>query len=123
MLGGGMRQAGVLAAAGNVALNTMIDRLAEDHVNAKRLASELSLIESITIAQKNVQTNIVLFTVAPELSAAKFIAKLNEQGLKISPRGGNLFRAVTHRMISENDVDEALSRIKSVISQLKSAGG
>ncbi len=87
MLGGGMRQAGVLAAAGIVALQTMIARLAEDHANAKRLASGLALIKGITIAQKNVQTNIVYFTIAPELSAVKFITNLTERGVKVEPEG------------------------------------
>jgi threonine aldolase len=68
MLGGGMRQAGILAAAGIVALNTMIDRLAEDHTNAKRLYQGLASIRGIIPAQDNVPTNIVMFDISPGIS-------------------------------------------------------
>jgi threonine aldolase len=114
MLGGGMRQAGVLAAAGIVALETMVNRLAEDHANAKRLAQGLARIKEITLYQDDVPTNIVMFALSPELSASEFTEALLKSGVKISPRGGNLFRAVTHRMISSSDIDEAVTLIKTV---------
>jgi threonine aldolase len=113
MLGGGMRQAGVIAAAGIVALETMIDRLADDHANAKRLAQGLSRIKGIALAQESVETNIVMFELSPELAVSEFINGLKEKGVKVGSRGGNLFRAVTHRMISTKDIDEALTRIET----------
>jgi threonine aldolase len=113
MLGGGMRQAGVLAAAGIVALETMVNRLAEDHVNAKRLAQGLARIQEITLYQDDVPTNIVMFALSPELSTTEFIEALLKSGVKVSSRGGNLFRAVTHRMISSSDIDEAITLIKT----------
>jgi threonine aldolase len=118
MLGGGMRQAGILAAAGIVALDTMVNRLAEDHDNAKRLAQGLARIKEITLYQDDVPTNIVMFTLSPELSTSEFIEALLKSGVKIGARGGNLFRAVTHRMISPSDIDEAVTLIKTVCSVL-----
>ena len=114
MLGGGMRQAGVIAAAGIVALDTMVDRLAEDHANAKRLALGLADIKAITLNRNNIPTNIVMFELSPELPVAEFAAGLERAGVKVGLRGGNLFRAVTHRMVSSADVDEAVVRIKKV---------
>ncbi len=119
MLGGGMRQAGVLAAAGIVALETMVDRLANDHANAGRLASGLNSIKGISLAQKDVPTNIVMFDLSPEFSVDKFIRGMNKKGVKVGSRGGNRFRAVTHRMISAEDVDEALERIDTVVHSLQ----
>jgi threonine aldolase len=118
MLGGGMRQAGIIAAAGIVALKTMVDRLEEDHANARRLAQGLADIEGITLAQDNIPTNIVMFDLSPELSVDEFIESLEKVGVKVGSRGGNLFRAVTHRMVSSSDVDEALMHIRAVCSRL-----
>lgn len=118
MLGGGMRQAGVIAAAGIVALETMVNRLAEDHVNARRLAQGLVSIEGITLAQDDIPTNIVMFHLLPELSVVKFVEGLEKAGVKIGLRDGRPFRAVTHRMVSSSDVDEALTRIEAVCRRL-----
>ena len=97
----------------------MVERLAEDHVNAKRLADRLSGIKGIGLDTDSVKTNIVIFSVTPDLSAAKFVEGLKEAGVLVVPRGGNLFRAVTHRMIASSDVDEALVRINKTCSGLK----
>jgi threonine aldolase len=118
MLGGGMRQAGVLAAAGIIALETMVDRLAEDHIHAKKLAQGLSEIPGITLAQDSVSTNIVMFDLSVDLSSPKFMEGLQKAGVKIGSRGRNLFRAVTHRMISAADVDESVSRISKICRDL-----
>jgi threonine aldolase len=118
MLGGGMRQAGVIAAAGIVALETMVDRLAEDHDNAKRLAQGLASIKGITLAQDDVPTNIVMFHLSPELSVVEFREGLQKAGVKIGLRDGRPFRAVTHRMVSASDIDEALTRIETVCRKL-----
>lgn len=118
MLGGGMRQAGVIAAAGIVALETMIDRLTDDHTNAKRLVKGLSRIKGIMPARETVETNIVMFDLSPELSVSEFTNGLTKKGVKVGSRGGNLFRAVTHRMISTKDIDEALTRIETICKKL-----
>ena len=119
MLGGGMRQAGIIAAAGIVALETMIDRLAEDHSNARRLAEGLASIKGITLAQDEIPTNIVMFNLSPELSVAEFVEGLERAGVKVGLRDGHPFRAVTHRMVSSSDIDEALTRIEAVCRGLR----
>jgi threonine aldolase len=119
MLGGGMRQAGVIAAAGIVALETMVERLAEDHANAKRLAKGLAGIKGITLAQDDIPTNIVMFHLSPELSFVEFMKGLEKAGVKIGLRDGRPFRAVTHRMVSSSDIDEALTRIEAICRRLR----
>jgi len=119
MLGGGMRQAGVIAGAGIVALETMIDRLAEDHANARRLAQGLTGIRGITLAQDDIPTNIVMFHLSPELSVVEFMEGLEKAGVKIGLRDGRPFRAVTHRMVSSSDIDGALTRIEAVCRRLR----
>ena len=119
MLGGGMRQAGVIAAAGIVALETMTDRLAEDHANARRLAQGLAGIRGITLAQDDIPTNIVMFHLSPELSVVEFMEGLEKAGVKIGLRDGRPFRAVTHRMVSSSDIDGALTRIEAVCRRLR----
>jgi len=121
MLGGGMRQAGVIAAAGIVALETMVDRLAEDHANARRLAQGLAGIKGIRLAQDEVPTNIVMFHLSPELSVVEFVESLDKAGVKIGLRDGRPFRAVTHRMVSSSDIDEVLTRIERVCRGLHRA--
>jgi threonine aldolase len=112
MLGGGMRQAGVIAAAGLVALSSMIERLAEDHANARRLAAGLAELSGIGIDSGRVETNIVMFEPPPEVEAPRFIEALGSQGVKFTYPGGRRVRAVTHRHISALDIDDALGRIK-----------
>ena len=119
MLGGGMRQAGIIAAAGIVALETMVDRLAEDHSNARRLAQGLAGIKGIKMAQDDISTNIVMFDLSPELSVVEFVEGLEEVGVKIVQLDGELLRAVTHYMVSSSDIDEALTRIKTVCRGLR----
>jgi threonine aldolase len=117
MVGGGMRQAGIIAAAGIVALETMVTRLAEDHGNAHRLAKGLTDIPGISIPHE-VQTNIVMFETPLAISAPDFMQQMNTRGVKLHHRGGNRYRAVTHRMISSDDIDEALSRIELGLKEL-----
>lgn len=121
MLGGGMRQAGVVAAAGIVALETMVDRLAEDHVNARRLAAGLAGVKGITLTQDDIPTNIVMFDLRRESSAVEFKKGLDRAGVKIGFRDGGPFRVVTNRMVSSSDVDEALARIEAVCGELRRA--
>ncbi|MFW6105461.1 MAG: low-specificity L-threonine aldolase [Chloroflexota bacterium] len=119
MLGGGMRQVGIIAAAGIVALETMVDRLAEDHANARRLAEGLANIKGINLAQDEIPTNIVMFNLSPELSVNEFTEDLEREGVKVGLRDGRPFRAVTHRMVSSSDIDEALTRIEAVCRTLR----
>jgi threonine aldolase len=119
MLGGGMRQAGIIAAAGSIALETMVDRLAEDHSNARHLAEGLSSIKGITLAQDDIPTNIVMFQLSPELSVVEFMEGLERVGVKIGLRDGHPFRVVTHCMISSSDIEEALARIEAVCDALR----
>ncbi len=118
MLGGGMRQAGIIAAAGITALETMVERLEEDHANAYRLAQGLGQITGITLAQKDIPSNIVLFDLSQGLSVAEFVESLKNKGVLVGSRGDNLFRAVTNRMVSAADIDEALAAVESVCRTL-----
>jgi threonine aldolase len=93
--------------------------LEEDHANAKRLAQGLSQIEGIKLAYTAIPTNIVFFDLLPEISGAIFTAELNNVGVKVGNRGRNLFRAVTHRMVSEKDIDEAVVKIAGVCKKLQ----
>lgn len=116
MLGGGMRQAGVIAAAGLVALDTMLDRLPVDHANAKRLAAGLSKISGVTCSPEKTVTNIVMFGVAPHVPPDALVEGLRERGVRLAHREGPRFRAVTHRMIETEDVDRALDAIREVVT-------
>ena len=118
MLGGGMRQAGVIAAAGIVALQKMVDRLAEDHANAKRLAQGLSGIPGIIIDPDKIQTNIVIFEPPTSISALDFILQMKTRGVGFNTLGGRTVRAVTHRMLTNQDIDEALSRINDFVKEI-----
>ncbi|MDF2501731.1 MAG: L-threonine aldolase [Anaerosporomusa subterranea] len=109
MLGGGMRQAGVLAAAGIVALTQMVDRLAEDHGNAAYLAEAIGNC-GFGIDLTTVETNIVIFDVSPlTLHIEQFVRDLNARGVKANQFGAAKVRMVTHQGISRDDVDYAIS--------------
>ena len=118
MLGGGMRQAGVIAAAGIVALQKMVNRLAEDHATAQLLASGLAQVPGVTIQPREVQTNIVIFESPATIPGAEFVQRLDAQGVRLLHRSGRRVRAVTHRMVGAADIDEALSRIKLLVKEL-----
>ena len=120
MVGGGMRQAGILAAAGLVALDTMVDRLAEDHQNARRLAAGLANINGLTVDADTIQTNIVIFDVDESVGTAPdFIKAMATAEVQVSYPGERAVRMVTHRHISGDDVEEALSRTSKVVRDLK----
>ena len=120
MLGGGMRQAGVLAAAGIVALDTMIDRLAEDHTHAHRLAEGLAQVPGVGINPERFQTNIVFVDVDPILgSVPEFMGRLSQEGVKVSYPGERRFRMVTHRHITTEDIDAAIGVAASVAREMQ----
>jgi threonine aldolase len=110
VLGGGMRQAGVLAAAGIVALTSMIERMAEDHANARALAEGMGLVAGINVQPVARRTNMVVIELDGDSSAARrFQAAMKERGVLISPRGGNSFRCVTHHGIARADIDRTVA--------------
>ena len=117
-LGGGMRQAGILAAAGLVALEEMPARLGDDHANARFLAQELSQIKGISIDSTKVETNIVIFDIADSgLSAAEFSAKLKERGVRMNGIGGSLIRAVTHYDACRSACEQAVAGIRAALTK------
>ena len=116
MLGGGMRQAGVIAAAGVVALESMVERLAEDHSNARKLALGLGKIPGIAIDPDSLPTNLVFFTV-PEGNSLELARRLGERGVKVGPREDSKWRMVTHYGINADDIDYALEVIEAVFRE------
>jgi threonine aldolase len=111
-LGGGMRQAGVIAAAGLWALDHMVERLADDHANARALAEALAEVPGLALAQETVSTNIVLVDVSGlGLSAKEACARFKAAGVLASPFGATIVRFVTHDGIGRADVLEAARRI------------
>jgi threonine aldolase len=115
MLGGGMRQAGIIAAPGIIALNSMVDRLIEDHENARLLAVGLSKMPGIIIDLKKVQTNIVRFDLDGNIDGPAFIEKLAQQGIKAFCLPGYGIRMVTHRHISEDDINYTLATVGQML--------
>lgn len=115
MVGGNMRQAGPLAAAGIVALETMVDRLAEDHQNAKRLAEGFQRIDASLCDPKEVETNLVRMDVRKSgRPAAQWSADLKTKGVLVAPADIHTLRFVTHRHISAPDVDAAVGAFASL---------
>ena len=114
MLGGGMRQAGILAAAGIVALTSHVERLAEDHDHAAFLARELSEIAGIRIDLDAVQTNMV-FMETPAPSSALLTSFLKDHGILVSGRGS--FRLVTHLDITASDIQKVIDAVKEFFIQ------
>ncbi|HUS69737.1 MAG TPA: low-specificity L-threonine aldolase [Anaerolineae bacterium] len=116
MVGGGMRQAGVLAAAGIIALTEMVDRLAEDHENARMLAEGLTGMKGIRLELHGVQTNMVFFTLlADGIAPAELRSALEGERVKFGYYGGGLFRAVTHHGIEQEDVQYAVDAFQRVM--------
>jgi threonine aldolase len=119
VLGGGMRQAGIIAAPGIIALEKMIDRLEEDHRNARRLAEGIAKIEGIAVNMERVQTNMVLYDisglgVADEL----FLSKLKEKGVLALTSAKNKVRMVTHRGIEKEHIGKAIAAVENVANEL-----
>jgi len=118
MLGGGMRQAGVIAAAGIVALEKMIDRLKEDHQNAKYIGEEINKAEGLNVNLDSVQTNMVYCNIEKlKISPAGFVEELNREGVQVLPVEPNKIRIVTNRHISKEDAIETVRVIKKVAAK------
>jgi threonine aldolase len=115
LLGGGMRQAGVLAAAGLIALEESPKRLHEDHANARRLSEGLAEIDGVAIDPEKVATNIVIFDVSKaKVAPATICSGLAARGVLASPFG-TAIRMVTHYDVSRKDIDTALNEVRSIM--------
>ncbi len=120
-LGGGMRQAGVLAAAGLIALEEMPKRLQEDHANARLMAEALHHTEGVEVDPETVETNIVIFRLAGALTPAELIARLKARGVLVSSVGPQLVRLVTHRDVGRGDCIRACEILTEEIEAAASA--
>ncbi|MBI3635848.1 MAG: aminotransferase class I/II-fold pyridoxal phosphate-dependent enzyme [Candidatus Rokubacteria bacterium] len=117
MLGGGMRQAGILAAAGIVSLQTMVDRLAEDHANARALAEGVAKCPGVTVDLASVQTNIVIFRVDRASRAEELVNGCAARKVKIHAMGPTAIRCVTHKDVDAEDITRALDAIREITSR------
>lgn len=116
VVGGGMRQAGVLAACGIVSLTEMVERLGDDHAHARDLAERLNAMEGINLDLDDVHTNIVYFEVDPgRMTAVQLAAGLQERGVFMNPIDGTRLRAVLNCDVSREDVGEAAAAIQDVL--------
>jgi threonine aldolase len=121
-MGGGMRKAGLAAAAGIVALETMVERLAEDHDNALALAQGLSGIPGVGIDMEGVQTNIVMVDVSGIVSDAQVVkTALEERGVRVSQTLRHAVRMVTHFGITRGDIEQTIKVFREVVQSLASA--
>lgn len=122
MLGGGMRQAGVLAAAGLCSLNEMVERLHEDHANARLLAEGLSGLPSIEVDTARVETNMVFADCLPPLTAQRLEAICAQRGVRIDHATAQRVRMVTHRGVTREDVEYAIGAIRQALRSEVAAG-
>jgi len=119
VLGGGMRQAGVIAAAAIVALEQMVDRLAEDHQNARILAEGLAETRGFAIDLESVESNLVYFEVNdPSIDPDRLVKALAAEGVRLNPADGTRFRAVTHYGIERKDIEAALATLRRVAREM-----
>lgn len=116
LLGGGMRQAGTIAAAGIVALEQMVERLAEDHAHARLLVEALIEMPDVRIDPATVQTNLVVFRLNPERwTPATFITAMREHGILLGGFGDDRLRFATHYGISRADIDKTIAAARQVL--------
>lgn len=116
LLGGGMRQVGIIASAGIVALEEMIERLEEDHILAKQFAIGLSEIKGIDINPEDVETNIIIFKICKNgMDAPKFIERLREKGILTLAISEDEVRFCTHKDVNEKDVERALKACREIL--------
>jgi len=114
-LGGGMRQVGILAAAGLIALEQMPARLHEDHANARLIAEALSHLDCVEIDVDAVETNIVIFKLIGEMNANELVDRLKTRGVLISTVGPNAIRLVTHHDVSRSDCVAAVEALSAEV--------
>jgi len=119
MLGGGMRQAGVIAAPGIIAIEKMVERLKDDHANARLLAVGLSRIEGIAVDLPRIQTNIVVYDVSGVgVDAKQWVAELKKYGVKAGAQEVGRVRMVTHRGIEKEDIEYTLETAEKVAKEI-----
>jgi threonine aldolase len=117
VLGGGMRQAGIIAAAGIVAIEQMVERLSEDHENARRLAEGLADVEGLSLGGlEKVRTNIVYMDLTSGMSSHEAVWKLLKAGVRILAAGPHRLRAVTHYQITAGHVDKAVAIFRKIFT-------
>jgi threonine aldolase len=115
-LGGGMRQAGILAAAGIVSLSEMIERLEEDHVRAKKLALAIHELPGITLNPDHVETDIIIFGFNhPNMSIPEFLEILGKKKILALATSGKRIRFVTHKDIDDEDIDRAITAFREIL--------
>jgi len=115
-MGGAMRQAGIIAAGGIYALRHHVNRLAEDHAHARRLAEGLAALPGIAIDPAAVETNLVFFDVTGALDAAAAVERLAARGILMGAMGPRTIRAVTHLDVSGPQVEQALAAARAVFT-------
>ncbi len=115
MLGGGMRQAGVLAAAGLVSLDHMVERLRDDHANARRLGEGLQGLTAIEVDCSRIQSNMVFGDCRPPLTASEFIERCRVEGVLLDQASPQRWRMVTHRGVSADDIDYAVDAVRRLL--------
>lgn len=124
MLGGGMRQAGVIAAPGVVALDSMVDRLADDHANARRLGEALDQMPGVIVDLGTLQTNIVVADFSETgWTAAEVVDAVAQRGVKVASVGPFLVRMVTHRGVTSDQVSQAIDVFQGVLTRAEIAVG
>lgn len=116
LLGGGMRQAGVIAAAGVVALEQMVGRLSDDHATARRLAEGLADMSGLCVDLDTVQTNLVFVDTDSPKSAPEIAAALREDGVRINVFGDTRFRFATHYCVDMNDIERVLQSVHRALN-------
>jgi len=116
VLGGGMRQAGILAAAAKIALTDNVEKLSQDHQNAHYLADKLSTISAFTVNKAHVETNMVFAKTSDDFDIKALVAGLKEQDILIS--GGNPIRFVTHLDVNKSDIDTFVEKLIAVLANL-----
>jgi threonine aldolase len=118
MFGGGMRQAGILAAAAEYALEHNVDRLADDHANARRLAEALAEMPSVSIDLDTVETNILFFDLDESVgTAADFTTRLRGEGVWMLPTAPQRVRAVTHLDVDPAGIDRAVEVLRRLLTK------
>lgn len=124
ILGGGTRQAGVIAAAGIVAISEMIERLADDHTNARKLAKGLAQLDGIIIDPDSVETDIVIFELRrDDISPPQLSAGLRNLGVLLNPIDSSHLRAVTNLHVTSSDIDRTLDAFANVLESEDSTDG
>lgn len=117
ILGGGTRQAGIIAAAGIVAITEMVERLADDHANARKLAQGLAELDGISVDPELIETDIVYFELCREdMTPEQLSAGLRESGVLLNPAFGKFLRAVTNVGVSSDDIDRVLDAFALVLN-------